>query len=159
MVRFHPGSLDERATRDFRSLGYSRAKNRSVGVLVAHFHGREGDRVQFPDGPLLTTQLLTPPLRVCSWESSQIPTLADGVRILALVLSLADMARYSKAPVSYTASSRKSDKRSVSAYKRNTFRRANGTNENPKRSPPDTSLVTLPHLFKSRRPDWLALRL
>ena len=35
--------------------------------------------------------------RVCSWESSQPPKLADGVRILALVL--ADVARQRKAPV------------------------------------------------------------
>lgn len=34
--------------------------------------------------------------RVCSWESSQPPKLADGVQILALVL--ADVARLRKAP-------------------------------------------------------------
>ena len=36
MVRFHPGSL----------------KQRSVGVLVAHVRGKDGDRVRLPDGPL-----------------------------------------------------------------------------------------------------------
>lgn len=35
-------------------------------------------------------------IRVCSWESSQPPTLADGVRILALVL--ADVARLVVSP-------------------------------------------------------------
>jgi hypothetical protein len=35
---------------------------------------------------------------VCSWESSQLPNLADRVRLLALVLD-ADVARLRKAPV------------------------------------------------------------
>jgi hypothetical protein len=41
--------------------------------------------------------------RVCSWESSQPPKLADGVRLLAIVLvvkeRIADVARLRKAPV------------------------------------------------------------
>ena len=35
-------------------------------------------------------------MRVCSWESSQLPNLADRVRLLALVLD-ADVARLRKA--------------------------------------------------------------
>lgn len=37
-------------------------------------------------------------MRVCSWESSQLPNLADRVRLLALVLD-ADVARLRKAPL------------------------------------------------------------
>ena len=62
MVQLHPGSKARPPTEREEEGSGRGSQIRSVGVLAAHVRGKDEDRVQIPDGPLVENKWAVRPM-------------------------------------------------------------------------------------------------